>query len=48
VNRTCNIDSVPRLFDLMPARFSSRLDHLRGINWNKKLFERIILRHDRS
>jgi len=45
VNRTCGIDSVPRQFNLMPARFSSKLDHLQGINWNKKLFNRIFSRH---
>jgi NADH dehydrogenase len=45
VNRTCGVDSVPRLFDLMPARFSTKLDHLRGVNWNKKLLSRIFTRH---
>ncbi|MCI0520284.1 MAG: NAD(P)H-binding protein [Chloroflexi bacterium] len=28
-NRTCALDSVPRIFNLMPARFAQRLDHLR-------------------
>ncbi len=45
VNRTCGVDSVPRQFNLMPARFSSKLDHLRGVNWNKKLFNRIFTTH---
>jgi NADH dehydrogenase len=27
-NRTCALDSVPRAFNLMPARFSERLEHL--------------------
>jgi uncharacterized protein YbjT (DUF2867 family) len=45
VNRTCGVDSVPRLFGLMPARFSSQLDYLRGVNWNKRLFARIFSRH---
>jgi uncharacterized protein YbjT (DUF2867 family) len=45
VNRTCGVDSVPRLFGLMPARFSSKLDHLRGVNWNRKLISQIFTRH---
>jgi len=44
VNRTCSVDSVPRLFGLMPARFSTRLDHLRGIHWNKELISRLFTR----
>ncbi len=28
VNRTCAVDSMPRLFGLMPARFTYRLDYL--------------------
>jgi uncharacterized protein YbjT (DUF2867 family) len=46
VNRTCGVDSLPHQFNLMPARFSSKLDHLRGVNWNKKLFNRIFNRND--
>lgn len=45
VNRTCGIDSVPRQFNLMPARFSTKLDYLRGVNWNRKLLIRIFKRH---
>ena len=45
VDRLCSVDSVPRLFGLMPARFSTKLDHLRGVNWNKKLLSRIFTRH---
>ena len=45
VNRTCGVDSVPRQFNLMPARFSSKLDHLQGVNWNKKLWNRIFTNH---
>ena len=41
VNRTCGVNSVPNQFGLMPARFSNKLDHLKDINWNKKLIERI-------
>jgi len=46
VNRTCAVDSVPRQFNLMPARFYSKLDFLRGVNWNKKLLNRIFTTHD--
>lgn len=28
VNRTCPVDNLPRLFGLMPARFSQRIDYL--------------------
>lgn len=33
VNRTCALDTLPRLFSLMPARMSQRLGYLRGENW---------------
>jgi uncharacterized protein YbjT (DUF2867 family) len=41
VNRTCGVDSIPRLFGLVPSRFSNRLDYLRGVNWNKRMLEKI-------
>ncbi len=44
-NRTCAVDSVSRLFGFLPARFSYRLDYLKGVNWNRiarqTLFKRI-------
>lgn len=46
VNRTCPIDSVPRQFNLMPARFSSKLEYLQNVNWTKKFLSRIFSRHD--
>jgi uncharacterized protein YbjT (DUF2867 family) len=45
VNRTCPVDTVPRLFGLMPARFSSRLDYLRNIPWTRQLLRRLFTRH---
>ncbi len=33
VSRTCPLDSLPRTFGLMPARFASHLDYLRGVSW---------------
>lgn len=35
-NRTCAVDSIPRLFGFLPARFTYRLDHLKGIDWNRQ------------
>jgi NADH dehydrogenase len=32
-DRTCDIDSVSRLFGLLPARFGSTLGHLEGKRW---------------
>ncbi len=44
VNRTCAVDTVPRVFGLMPARFSSRLDYLRGRKWNRQLIQKLFAR----
>lgn len=35
-NRTCPVDSVTRLFGFLPARFTYRLDHLKGVNWPRE------------
>jgi hypothetical protein len=29
INRTCPVDNLPRIFGLMPARFTYRLDYLK-------------------
>ncbi len=39
-DRTCDTDSLPRIFGLMPARFTYRLDYLRSKDWLKNLRER--------
>ena len=44
VNRTCPVDSVPRLFGLMPARFAARLDYLRGGHWTWQLIRTVFTR----
>ncbi len=44
VDRTCPVDTLPRVFGLMPARFSSRLEHLRGVRWGREAFRRLFLR----
>jgi len=40
-NRTCPVDSIPRIFGLMPARFASRLGYLEGVRWGRELFRRL-------
>jgi len=40
-DRTCATDSLPRLFNLMPARFTYRLDYLEKKSWWQRLRERI-------
>ncbi len=44
VNRTCPVDAIPRVFGLMPARFASRLDYLRGVKWGRKAWKRLLTR----
>jgi NADH dehydrogenase len=46
VNRTCALDSVPRLFGLMPSRFASRLDYLRNVHWTRSMLGTLFTRHD--
>lgn len=41
VNRTCAVDSMPRNFGLMPARFSYRLDYLIRKPWYQRLWSAI-------
>jgi len=33
VNRTCSLDTIPRVFNLMPSRLSQRLAYLQGRDW---------------
>ncbi|WKZ36742.1 MAG: NAD(P)H-binding protein [Anaerolineales bacterium] len=44
VNRTCAIDSMPRHFGLMPARFIYRLDYLIRRPWYQRAWEGITKR----
>jgi NADH dehydrogenase len=46
-NRTCALDTIPRTFGFLPARFSQRLDHLRGRSWRKSM-ARLLLRDRRG
>jgi NADH dehydrogenase len=42
VNRTCSVDTITRIFGLMPARFTSRLDYLRNVPWTRQLLRRLL------
>jgi NADH dehydrogenase len=46
VNRTCSLDTIPRIFGLMPARFATRLDYLRNVPWTRQLFRRLFTPYD--
>jgi len=39
VNRTCALDTAPRVFNLMPSRFSYRLAYLKGVNWRRSFWQ---------
>ena len=45
-NRTCNLDSLTRVFNILPARFDHTLDHLKMTNWRVS-FWRTIFRRSR-
>ena len=44
VSRTCAVDTIPRVFGLMPARFSTRLDYLRNGHWTRQMFQTLFPR----
>jgi NADH dehydrogenase len=46
VSRTCSVDTIPHVFGLMPARFSTRLDYLKGQHWTRQAFKRLFSRRD--
>ena len=37
-NRTCSLDTIPRSFNLLPSRFSHRLEYLQNQNWRGSFF----------
>ncbi len=41
VNRTCAVDSMPRIFGLMPARFTYRLDYLIRNPWYQRAWNTV-------
>jgi uncharacterized protein YbjT (DUF2867 family) len=44
VNRTCAVDSMPRVFGLMPARFTYRLDYLIRKPWYQRAWNAVTKR----
>lgn len=38
-NRTCGLDTIPKVFNFIPARFTQRLSYLQGENWNMSLWQ---------
>jgi uncharacterized protein YbjT (DUF2867 family) len=48
-NRTCSLDTLPRVFHLMPARFStSMLTYLHEVNWRKIILQNFRFRRVRT
>lgn len=43
-NHTCRLDTLPHIFNLMPARFSQRLAYLKGKNWRLSLLRSLLRR----
>lgn len=43
-DRICGLDTVPRVFGLMPSRFSQRLDYLRSRTWQRSLIRTLLSR----
>ena len=44
-NRTCGLDALPRVFNILPSRFDHRLDHLKETNWRTSLWRNLFRRH---
>ena len=38
-NRTCKLDTVSKVFNLIPARFSQRISYLRGEKWHMSIWQ---------
>ena len=43
-NRTCSLDTAPRVFGLLPARMSQRLAYLQGQNWRRAFYRELLNR----
>ena len=43
-NRTCGLDTIPRVFHLMPARMTQRLGYLQGVDWRRALVRSLLRR----
>ena len=44
-NRTCSLDTMTRVFNILPSRFDHRLDHLKETNWRGSLWRNLFRRH---
>lgn len=47
-NRICALDTIPRIFNLVPVRFPQRLAYLKGMAWRKIALRGILRRTLRS
>ncbi len=47
-NRTCSLDVMTRVFNILPARFDHTLDHLQATNWRVSLWRSIFRRKGRG
>lgn len=43
-NRTCSLDVMSRVFNILPSRFDHRLDHLNETNWRVSLWRTLFRR----
>ncbi|HSB64954.1 MAG TPA: NAD(P)H-binding protein [Anaerolineales bacterium] len=43
-NRTCSLDTMTRVFNILPSRFNHRLDHLKETNWRASLWRNLLRR----
>ncbi len=43
-NRTCNLDVMSRVFNILPSRFDHTLDHLQATNWRFSLWRTLFRR----
>jgi len=46
-NRTCSLDTIPRTFNLLPSRFSHRLEYLQNQDWRGSFFRTSFRRRSR-
>jgi len=44
VNRTTNLNALPRIFNILPSQFDQRLDHLKDTNWRTSLWHTLFRR----
>jgi NADH dehydrogenase len=47
-NRTCSVDVMTRVFDILPSRFDHTLDHLKDTNWRTSLWRTLFRRRRRG